>query len=183
MEIQFFGGTAFSVKGKKARIAFNIEDAAVRKDADIATQSAFQGAVFQAHDEVKKFLSLPGEYEVSGVLAKGLLTGENIIYKIVIDEISVAHLGNLEAQPEKQVIDNLGDVDIALINASEKFNEKEVKKLIETIDPRMAIIGGEQALFPKVTAECVAQTAEKNPLSIKKSEFSDDATSVMILPV
>ena len=183
MEIQFLGGTTFEAKGKKARIAFNMDKSPARKDADIATRSDFKGLEAEMHEDVKKFISLPGEYEVSGVLAKGLLSGTNIIYKIVLDATSIAHFGNLEGQPANDLLKELGDVDIALINASKNFNEKEVKILIETIDPRMAIIGGDQALFPKITTECLAQTAEKNPLVFKKSELSDDVTNVLILPV
>ncbi|GEM_PF-1271551 len=183
MEIQFFGGTAFTVKGKKAQTAFDVEDLSQVKDFDIATRSAFDGAHVETYEHVKKFLYLPGEYEASQVLIKGLLTGQTIIYKIVIEGLSFAHFGSLTAQPEKEVISTLGDVDIALINVSESFNEKEVQKLIETIDPRMAIVGGDAALLPKVREESHAQIAEKNPLSIKKSELSDDVTTVMILPV
>jgi L-ascorbate metabolism protein UlaG (beta-lactamase superfamily) len=182
MKIQFFGGTTFGVFGKSARILFDPTAKNTEKNIDFITFSngeAIKGI------ESKKALTLPGEFEISNVLIRGVASRpENTVYKVVIEDLVIAHFGNLAETPVGKFFEILGEnVDIALISVSEKFPVKKIKEILEDVDPRMVIFGGDPLFFPQITAELGAQTAEENPFNVSRSQLSEEKTDYFFLPL
>ncbi len=180
MKIQFFGGNTFQVEGKDAKIVFDpIEK--YSGSVDFATNSG--KADFSGVKESKKRLMLPGEYEISGVLVMGYFsTNENVVYKVILDDISLVHFGELTEMPDTKFFDELGEnIDVIFVSLHEGFDEKSAKELIETLEPRMAFLAGDSSFFPKMVESVGAKTAEENPMKISRSQLSDEKTEILIL--
>ena len=182
MKIQFYGGTSFGIFGKTTKVAFDPLPDFKEKNLDFVMSS--RGADL-SEIEAKKHLSLAGEFEISGVLVRGFFNGkENTIYKVICDDLTLVHFGQLPAQPDTKFVEQLGEnVDVAFINLSKEFGPKEAKTLLENLDPRMAIFGGDPIFFPKMAEISGVKTAETNPINISKSNLSDETTELLILPL
>ncbi len=181
MKIQFFGGTTFGAFGKKVRIVFNPTENFAEKNLDFVTNSNGQNP---QNIDAKKVLTLPGEYEISGVLVKSLSqkTKGNIIFKVIFDDLSIVHCGDLDDTPDKKIFEDLGeDIDILIVNISDKFSAKKVKDLLETIDPRVAFIGGDATKFAELNNLMAITMSEENPITISRSSLSEDKSEYYIL--
>lgn len=93
----------------------------------------------------------PGEYEVAGVFIKGIATfhdnsqgkerGKNTVYKIELNGIKIAHLGDLGHKLSDKDLDQLGDVDILLIPVGGTYtiSSKQAVEIVSQIEPRIVI--------------------------------------------
>lgn len=180
MKIQFHGDRCFSLQTKTNKNTFDANQAVI-PDSDFQTIS---GEGVSEQDGLGKALDLPGEFEINGALMKGIYSNDktNVIFKVVVDEIVVVHLGNLKEVPSTETLDAMGEnVDVALIVLNDTINDKKAKDLIEKIEPRLALVGGDSAHYAKLTELMNAQTAEENPVTITKSGLSDDKTEVKLM--
>lgn len=96
-------------------------------------------------------IDTPGEFEVKGVLAEGIQTyhdeekgskrGNNIIYRIEMEDISLAHLGDLGHTLSSKELESLNGIDILFVPVGGKFtiNAKTAVEVISQIEPRMVI--------------------------------------------
>ncbi|MFH1661519.1 MAG: MBL fold metallo-hydrolase, partial [Candidatus Falkowbacteria bacterium] len=93
-----------------------------------------------------------GEYEIKGVSIEGVESfhdeksgserGKNVIYRIDIDNISVAHLGDLGHTLDSKQLEKLEGTDILLIPVGGKGYTVDAKKAVEVItqvEPRIVI--------------------------------------------
>lgn len=93
----------------------------------------------------------PGEYEVNDIFVYGIAAfhdnkegkdlGENIIYRIEIDGISIAHLGHLGHLLDNGLTEKLEGVDILIIpvGGGEAINAKQATEIISQLEPRIVI--------------------------------------------
>ncbi len=179
MKIQFFGGSSFLVDGKRAKVAFDPADIKLNA-VDIATSSKGE----EIEGEAKKKLTLPGEYEISGVLVRGFHThgDANTVFKVTIEDVVVAHFGTLPGMPKAAFFDELGEnVDVALLPLHEGFDAKSAKEFLEKVDPRMVIFGGDVSVFPKIVELFNAKIVPESELSVSRSSLSSDSTEFVIL--
>ncbi len=183
MKIQHFGGNTFLVQGKDTKVVLDPSVGESFASVDFATNSG--NASFEGVKEAKKLLTLPGEFEISNVLVMGYYTeGKNVVYKLIVDDVSIVHFGHLTAAPNTKFFENLGEnIDVILLPLNETFNDKAAKELIEKLEPRMAILGGNADYFPKLVENMGAKVGEENPIKLSKSGLSDDKTQVVILPL
>ena len=183
MKVQFFGGNTFVIEGENATVVLDPSGDYKGDSVDIVTNSG--GADYANIKEYKKVLELPGEFEISEVLVMGYYaTPENVVYRMILDEVAFVHFGTLTEVPGSKFFDKLGEnIDIIFVCLSEQFDDKKAKNLIEQVDPRMVFLGGDESYFPKLVESMGAKTAEENPVNIAKSQLSDDKTEVVILVV
>lgn len=92
-----------------------------------------------------------GEYDFKGVLIEGIDSfhddkkgeerGGNIIYRIEIDDISVAHLGDLGDTLDNAQLEKLVGTDVLLIPVGGKhtIDAKKAVEVISQIEPRIII--------------------------------------------
>ena len=180
MKIQFFGNSSFGLVGKSAKVAMNMEGDAAMGKVDVATDSS--GAEISL--DAKKKLNLPGEYEVSDVLIRGLHThgNSNVVFKCVIDEIEVAHFGVMDSMPMTKFFSELGEnVDVALFSLSEKMEIKVVKDFLEKVDPRMVIFCGDKEMFPKAIEKLNAVVNAESEIAVSRSSLPNEITEYVIL--
>ncbi len=182
MKIQFNGQKSFTLKNSKVEI---ITDPIANsgKEVDFVTLSEPKGSTEQ---DTKKVLNLPGEFEISNILAQGFFTDnrENIVYKIIFDEIAIINFGNLGEVPTSKFYEVLGEnVDVLIISLSENFNHKDAKALVDKVDPRMVLFGGDVAQYPKIIENLGAKTLETSNIKITRNGFADDKTEIYVMNI
>lgn len=96
-------------------------------------------------------VSCAGEYDFKNVLIEGIDSyhdevkgkerGSNIMYRIEIDDISVAHLGDLGSILDNSQLEKLVGTDVLLIPVGGKFtlDAKKAVEVISQIEPRIII--------------------------------------------
>lgn len=96
-------------------------------------------------------ISCAGEYDKKEVLIEGIDSyhddkkgeerGNNIIYRIEIDDISVAHLGDLGDVLDSSQLEKLVGTDVLLIPVGGKYtlDAKKAVEVISQIEPRIVI--------------------------------------------
>lgn len=163
MEITYLGHSSFKLKGKDATVITDPFDKKVgfaypSVTGDIVTSShdhfdhASISAVKPTTKREKPFvISSPGEYEILGVSVfgypsyhddkQGAERGKNTIYAIVIDGITVVHLGDLGHTLDEHFIERLGTVDVLLCPVGGHFtiDDKTAVEIIQEIEPSYVI--------------------------------------------
>jgi L-ascorbate metabolism protein UlaG (beta-lactamase superfamily) len=152
MEITYLGHSCFKLKGKTGTVLVDPYDDSTRSfklpkvSADVVTIShqhpdhnAFDHAMGTARREKPFLIDAPGEYEIAGIsvfgipsfhdAASGKERGSNIMYIIHMDDVSVAHLGDLGHPLDDKTIEQLGVVDVLLCPVGGVY----------TIDPKVAV--------------------------------------------
>lgn len=72
------------------------------------------------------------------------------MYKVIMEGVSLVYFGNLQEIPNNKFFEKLGEnFDIVLLNLGENFKGKEAKEMIELLDPRMVILGGDPQFSQK----------------------------------
>jgi len=111
--------------------------------ADHNNTSAIKGSPF--------IITSAGEYEVNGVSIEGIESyhdekqgaerGKNIICRIDIDNMSVAHLGDLCHALDAKQLEKLKGTDILLIPVGGNYtiNAKKAVEVVSQIEPRIVI--------------------------------------------
>lgn len=97
------------------------------------------------------YIEGPGEYEIADVFINGIAThhdnkygeerGKNTIYKIEIDRLRLAHLGDLGHKLSDEQIDALSDVDILMIPVGGFYtiDPKKASEVVAQVEPRIVI--------------------------------------------
>jgi len=149
----------------------------------------------------------PGEYETGGIYVQGIETfhdnthgkerGMNTIYKIEMEEIRVAHMGDFgEDEIRDETIEELGDVDVLLIPVGGKYtiDAEAAARVVKQIEPRFVIpmhykipglkiaLNGVEEFLKEMGA---IKTEVQEKLVLKKKDLGEDekAEVVVLKPV
>jgi len=159
MEIKYLGHSSFLIKSKDARLVtdpFDPEKVGMRfpkTEADIVTVS-------HGHSDHNRtdligneplIIDMPGEFEkqsirIFGYLSyhdkkKGVERGENIIYKIEVEGISILHCGDMGVVPTEELVDQIDGVDVIMIPVGGKYtiDSNEAVEVIKKFEPAIII--------------------------------------------
>ncbi len=158
MEIVWYGQSCFRFMERgMASIVTDPFDSEVvgfeplRLKADIVTISHdapghnFAGVV----KGVSHKLAGPGEFEIGGVFITGLMTeqnkknngNKNLLFHFDFDGLSVAHLGDLSQVPSQSEIEELGNINIALVpvGGGNSLNASKAAEVISLLEPNIVI--------------------------------------------
>ncbi len=159
MEITWYGQAAFKLKGKDAAVFTDPYEATftgltpLKVEADIVTVSHGHSdhnavSVVSTNPFV---IEGPGEYELKGVNVVGVgtfhdekegkLRGKNTIYNINIDNVQIAHFGDLGHPLTNQQLEELGAVDVLLIPVGGVYTIEadSAAKIVAQIEPKIVI--------------------------------------------
>ncbi len=132
MDIAWYGHAAFRLRGREAAVVMDPCSPETgfrlnRPAADIVTVSRghdpahnwVDGVMLEASG-LQRTLDAPGEYEIKRVLATGVRTpgpagSRNVAFVVTIDEVIVAHLGDLQDMPERAALEELQRADVVLL--------------------------------------------------------------------
>jgi len=159
MEIKYFGHSSFLIKSKEAKLVTDPFDEKMvglsfpKTEADIVTVSHNHAD----HNQIGKIIgdpliiNWPGQFEKKGIRVfgfrsfhdkqKGVERGENNIYKIEVEGISIVHCGDLGIKPDDSILDEIGDVGVLMVPVGGKFtlDASEAIELIKELEPSIVI--------------------------------------------
>lgn len=158
MELTWLGHSCFRLRGKDATVVTDPPAPATgyslsRLSADIVTVSHKHAG----HSHVAgvggepKVVDGPGEYEIKQVLISGVQTyhdrergnllGRNTAYLITIDDIHIAHLGDLGDMLDNRAQEALESCDVLLIpvGGGNALNAEQAAQVIAQLEPRLII--------------------------------------------
>lgn len=164
MEIKYLGHSSFLIKTKTAKVITDPYDSEMvgikfpKIEADIITVS-HQHEDHNQVDQVKLpetgnsplIINLPGEFEKNGVRIFGFKSyhdnqngaerGENILFKIEAEGVSLLHCGDLGFIPEDSFLEAIGDVDILLVPTGGVYtiDHSQAFELVKKIEPSIVI--------------------------------------------
>jgi L-ascorbate metabolism protein UlaG (beta-lactamase superfamily) len=143
MDITWFGRSCFRLRAGPLSILtdpFGLPGVPATSDgtpplgADIVTLSDRSARHLLLVRQPYRLVEGPGEYEIQGVPITGVATtgaapegeaparpraGQNFVYSLVLDGVSVCHLGRLAQPPTAQQVQEIGLPDVALIPLGE----------------------------------------------------------------
>jgi len=143
-----------------------------------------------------------GEYDVKGILVEGVASyhdkkkgeerGTNIIYRLVIDDISIIHLGDLGHVLEDKHLEKLTGTDVLLIPVGGKYtlDYKEAVNVVSQIEPRIVIPmhyrmkeGGVKEIdeVDKFVKELGISPSYEDKLKVSKKDLPSEDMELVIL--
>jgi len=148
-------------------------------------------------------INTAGEYEIKDVFVEGVESahdekegserGENIIYRIEMEDISITHLGDLGHVLDAKQLEKLEGTDILLIPVGGKYtiNAAKAVEVISQIEPRIVIpmhykIPGLKEDFDgieKFIKELGIKPRNEEKLKISKKDLPQDDMELVILSV
>jgi L-ascorbate metabolism protein UlaG (beta-lactamase superfamily) len=93
----------------------------------------------------------PGEYEVEGIFVIGVRMahdvhggserGCSVAYCVVLDDVTVCHLGDLAHAPTQEQLEHLGDVDVLLIpvGGGHTLGPAQAVEVVNLIEPSIIV--------------------------------------------
>jgi len=158
MEITWYGHAFFRLRGREGIVVTDPfgKDSGYTSPhirADIVTISHDH----ENHSSIKGFrgnpriLRGPGEYEVKGIFVKGIATyhdnkkgakrGRNTIYRYDLDNLTVAHLGDLGHVLSQPQVESLNSIDVLLIpvGGGATIGPAEAAEIVSLVEPRIVI--------------------------------------------
>jgi L-ascorbate metabolism protein UlaG (beta-lactamase superfamily) len=91
----------------------------------------------------------PGEYEIGSVFIIGVATYDhaaanprrNVVYVLDYNNLTVAHLGDLDHVPNQSMIDALGAIDIALVpvGGGSSLSSSQAAEVVSLLEPSIVI--------------------------------------------
>lgn len=163
MEIKWFGQSFFQIVAKANNEKVSIAIDPFSKNIGLKFPNIFADILLISHNhfdhnnknDVKGnyfLISEPGEYEIKKIFIEGINSfhddkegrerGENIIYKILAEEISLCHLGDLgQKELGSEQIERLKKIDILMIPVGGIYtiSATEAKRLVETLRPKIIL--------------------------------------------
>jgi L-ascorbate metabolism protein UlaG (beta-lactamase superfamily) len=212
VDITYLGHSSFRLKGKTASIITDPFDPSMvglkypPQEANIVTVShnhPDHNKVDLVKD-VGRVVDGPGEYEISGVSIigipsfhddkKGEERGKNTVFVFEIDDLRLAHLGDLGHKLSSDAIEEMGEIDILMVPVGGKYtiDSQTAVEVVRSIEPSIIIPmhylmdGMNPEIFSELEKAEVfvnamgvpSETMEK--LSTKKSEIGEEQKIVLL---
>lgn len=153
MELQFFGANCLKITTKKATVIVDdyladLGKSSVTKQGDVrvftdkAPENALEGSFVVAQ---------PGEYEIADVSITGVAAQAHIdepgttnatMYRIVVDDIRLAVVGNIDAKLDESQLEALGTVDVLVVPVGGNgitLDGVGALQVIKAIEPKLVI--------------------------------------------
>ncbi len=158
MDISWLGHSCFRVRGSNAIVITDPYSPSLgyslgKPTARIVTVSHQHSghSYVQGIGGEPRLVIRPGEYEISGVLIIGIATfhdadrgrerGENTVYLMEVDEISVCHLGDLGHALTAEQVEEIGNVDVLLlpVGGMSTINAPVAAEVVRQLEPKAVV--------------------------------------------
>lgn len=141
-----------------------------------------------------------GEYDIKGVSIEGIesshgadIDEKNVIFRFTIDDILIAHLGDLGNELDSKQLEKLQGVDILLIPVGGKYtiDAKKAVAVIAQVEPRIVIPMHYKTKESKIDIDGVEKFIKEmgiaaryeDKLKINKKDLPQEETELVILNV
>lgn len=219
MEIIYLGHSAFKIRGKAASLVtdpFTTKSTGFtmpKVSADIVTVShdhddhnAIQKVGGTTRREKPYVVKAPGEYEVNGVgvfgwgsyhdESKGSKRGKNTMYTIMIEGVTIGHLGDLGTKLNDDQIEGLGIIDVLLVPVGGVYtiNPEQAVEVVNQLQPSWVIpmhyktdrhnqeIFGEMATAESFLKAMGGSSERMDKLSIQAGQTKEEVAVVLLNP-
>ena len=220
MEIKYLGHASFLIKTKTAKVVTDPYDAKMvglkfpKVEADIVTVSHQH----EDHNQWKQVVApegstplvvdMAGEFEKKGVRIFGYKSfhdehggaerGENILFKIEAEGMTILHCGDLGLLPEDSFIDSIGDVDILMVptgGGGPTINSEQAEAFVKKVEPTIVIpmhynqkglnskVFGKLEPVTEFTKRFGAENITPLPKLIVKPEEKEEEMKVVVLSI
>jgi len=208
MDLTWLGFGATRMRTRAAAVVMDPYDKSIggtmgRPDAHVITVSHDDpmrngvGGVAPADDE-PMVLDGPGEYEIRGVIIEGVRstlngTGDpqalrSTLWLLDAEDIRVAHLGGMGAQPGASQLDLLGAADIVIvpIGLADTLNGADAAKAVRAMGASIVIPVGYDPSDPnalKTFVSAMAATPEEpvSRFTVTRRDINDDTKRLVLL--
>ena len=204
MQIQYFGLSSFKITTKEATIItdpFHKDSGltAPRGAADILVLAQKNNKLYSAVSGVsgEHFDIIdPGEYDVKGVTVTGIpLKQEDkyvTVFLIESEDIRILNLSHIkEWNMKENEIEELGDIDILIlpVGGNTVLSASTAAKIVNELEPKIVIPSHYKMKelildldsLDKFVKEMGGKKEEMEKLSIKKKEFQEEGTKLVVL--
>lgn len=212
MYISWLGHSCFKIQDKNGPDAITLVTDPFGKGTGFKIPSCEADIVTVSHDHddhnnVEAIRNNPfiirtaGEYEVKGICIEGVAAhhdekngaerGNNIIYRIDMDSVTVVHLGDLGHELNSKQVEKLAGTDILMIPVGGKYtlDAKKAVAVISQIEPRIVIpmhykVDGEKSDIDgldKFIKEIGIAPRTEDKLKISKKDLPQDEMELVIL--
>ena len=199
MVITYYGAACFKVQSGETVLAFNPPS----KESEFKSPRFASDIVLVSsnHKDYNGWESLPGktegakpfivnsngEYEVSGIYIKGIGSNgrNNTVYSLVLEDISICHLGALSKEMDPSLKEAVGEVDILFIpiGGGELLDPQKAAGAAIHLEAKVVIPmnynESQLKQFIKEFGAGEAMAADK--LTIKKKDLIDKKGEVVVL--
>ncbi len=160
MRIRWHGQSCFEISGEDKILitdphdgrSIGINPPDIRGDIILVSHDHYDhNAVRIVEKENSEIFRDPCEKTLKGIEVKGIRSyhdenegerrGENTIFRFKINGTTFCHLGDLGHLLDKELVDEIGDLDFLFIPVGGNFTigPEEAKKTIEAIEPKIAV--------------------------------------------
>jgi L-ascorbate metabolism protein UlaG (beta-lactamase superfamily) len=162
MILTYFGHSCFKIQDKVGPEGVTVVTDPFDKSLGLKAPNCEADVVTVSHDHYDHnnsgclrgepfVVNTPGEYEIKGAVVVGVETfhddkngaerGGNISYRLEVDDIAIAHLGDLGHALTDEQLDQLGNIDVLLIPVGGKYtlDAKKAVEVVNQIEPRVVI--------------------------------------------
>lgn len=190
MIITYQGANAFKLQSGETVVLIDPENQRSFKGAAIVVRTTEPALSDELpHGEgTPFFVSHQGEYDVDGVLVRGMRAGyengkELTVYRIVIDDIAIAIVGHLTHALDPKVESLLHSAAIALVPAGGKpyLTPSAAAALARQIEPSIVIPSLYTDVTPFARELGVTQWTPEEKIVVKRKDLSPKALSLRVL--
>jgi len=158
LELSWIGHSCFRLKGRDLTIVTDPVDphlgyGSARLQADVVTISHAEPnhAAIEAVSGEPRLLEGPGEYEVGGILVNGVATPRppeqprtvprNTAYLIELDDVTICHLGDLQAPLTADQVAVVKDADVLLVPVGGgcTIDAAQAAEVVAQVEPKYVI--------------------------------------------
>ena len=182
MDIAYLGDSSFRISNKKASL---VTDPVNKTSATVVTVSNEDD--FDKHNKnknIKYVVKGSGEYEIEGISVIGIATSnKNTLYVIEIDDVRIAHLGNLNQKLTEKQISAMGDIDVLIIPIGDEntIDAKQAVEITRGIEANIIVPSANQKNEKEVKEFITAlgvKVDKSSKLTVKPEGFENGDQSV-----
>ena len=181
MKITRQGNFTFALTDKKQTVFLNPSDKMSDKNLALSIFSEFEKA-----GDFSPAVDWPGEFEYAGISVKSFNTRENGLAQFFeFNGVRFGLLGDLKKIISEEKLEPLVNADVLFLpKTADGMSNKELKKLLEEIDPRIIVLCGEDLLFADLLKELgSAPLAATEDFEITKEKLPQDHSVFVNLSV
>ncbi|OIP24254.1 hypothetical protein AUK11_03615 [bacterium CG2_30_37_16] len=205
MEILYFGHSAFKLVGKNIHVVIDPYSESSKLGAKPIKTSADVALVTHDHWDHNNIAAIsgdpvvfdmPGDYEVKSITFKGINSKHgnnaelpNTIFTIRMEDLTIAHLGDLGEVLSPAQLERMSEVDILMVPVGGKFtiNPEQAVEVINQIEPKIIIpmhynMGPKDDILPvSKFIEAIGMEPEKLPkLKITKKDLPEEPKLIVL---